>query len=167
MTRLALAATLSSNYGIYGPAYELGDHQPMHEKSEEYLNSEKYEMRVWNLKAKHSLKDFITKINKIRHANVALQSNANTNFHESGNDQVLCFTKHTDDHSNIIMTVANLDFVNTQSATLTLPFEGKVTDLISGRRLNQNEAQLQVTLNPAEQPVMILKIEGARKNRAK
>ena len=74
MQRLILAATLGASYGMYGPAYELGENVPAKQVSEEYLNSEKYEIRHWDLDAPHSLSPLITRVNTIRRENVALQS---------------------------------------------------------------------------------------------
>ena len=66
MARLALAATLGANYGIYGPAFELCEARPYKPGSEEYLDSEKYEIRCWDLAKPDSLKEFIQLINRIR-----------------------------------------------------------------------------------------------------
>src|SRR5262249_36503891 len=74
MARLVLAATLGASYGIYGPAFELGENRPREQGSEEYLDSEKYEIKHWDLDRPGSLKDFITRVNRIRRQNPALQS---------------------------------------------------------------------------------------------
>ena len=72
--RFLLAATLGANYGIYGPAFDLGENVPAKPGSEEYLNSEKYEIRHWDRSASTSLAPLITKVNQIRRDNPALQS---------------------------------------------------------------------------------------------
>src|SRR6185295_1144421 len=72
MARLVLAATLGANYGIYGPAFELGENQPREPGSEESLHSEKYEIRQWDHNRAGNLRDFITRINRARHENPAL-----------------------------------------------------------------------------------------------
>ena len=72
--RIVLAATLGPNYGIYGPAYELGENKPLRPGSEEYLNSEKYEIRHWNLDAPHSIDSTIATINRARRENPALHA---------------------------------------------------------------------------------------------
>ncbi len=82
MTRVALAATLSANYGIYGPAFELLEHEAMRPGSEEYLNSEKYQIRNWDRDRPDSLADFITVLNRARNQNPALQSDAGLQFPE-------------------------------------------------------------------------------------
>ena len=69
-----MAATLAASYGIYGPAFELGRNAPAKKVSEEYLNSEKYQIRQWELDAPHSIAPLITKVNQIRRENPALQS---------------------------------------------------------------------------------------------
>ena len=82
MARLVLAATLSPNYGIYGPAFELQEAAPREEGSEEYLDSEKYQQRTWDLKRADSLAPLITSINTARRAHPALQSNERLLFHD-------------------------------------------------------------------------------------
>ncbi|HEX3998758.1 MAG TPA: alpha-1,4-glucan--maltose-1-phosphate maltosyltransferase [Pirellulales bacterium] len=111
VTRLILAATLGANYGIYGPAFELCESQPMRAGSEEYLNSEKYELRSWPLDRPDSLRELIGRVNRIRRGNPALQRDANIEFHPVDNaaQQLLCYSKRTDDFSNRIVVVANLD----------------------------------------------------------
>ena len=74
MARLVLAATLAGSYGIYGPAYELREHRPREHGSEEYLDSEKYQLRHWNHDDPESLAPFIARVNRIRHDNPALQT---------------------------------------------------------------------------------------------
>ena len=93
MARLVLAATLSANYGIYGPAYELIEHQPRAPASEEYLNSEKYQLRGWSYNASNSLADFIARVNQIRRDHVALQSNESLRFLTVDNDQLMAYVK--------------------------------------------------------------------------
>ena len=109
MIRLVLAATLGANYGVYGPAFELCENQAAAPGSEEFLNSEKYELKHRELNTPSSLKDFIARINRIRRENPALQSDRNLRFHETDNPMLLCYSKTTDDLSNIIIVVVNLD----------------------------------------------------------
>ncbi|RJQ77168.1 MAG: alpha-1,4-glucan--maltose-1-phosphate maltosyltransferase, partial [Desulfobacteraceae bacterium] len=115
LLRLVLAATLSSNYGIYGPVYELGESEAKESFSEEYLNSEKYEIRHWDLNSSGSIKGFIRRINRIRKQNPALQQTRNLQFHAVENEEIICYTKHSDDFSNIVMVAANLDPHHTHS----------------------------------------------------
>ncbi|HWB33219.1 MAG TPA: alpha-1,4-glucan--maltose-1-phosphate maltosyltransferase [Acidobacteriaceae bacterium] len=95
MSRLILATTLASSYGIYGPAYELGENVPVKEGSEEYLNSEKYEQRHWNRRAPQSLAPLVALLNKIRNENPALQSDRSLHFHTVDNPWIVCYSKTT------------------------------------------------------------------------
>ena len=120
MIRLVLAATLGANYGIYGPAFELLDALPREPGSEEYLDSEKYEIKHWDRERAESLKELIARINHIRKENPALQSDWSLRFHEVDNEQLICYTKQTEDLSNVIAVVVNLDPHHTQEATVSL-----------------------------------------------
>jgi starch synthase (maltosyl-transferring) len=108
--RLVLAGTLSSNYGIYGPAYEAMEHLPLKEGSEEYLHSEKYQTRAWDLDRSENLRGVITAVNRARRENVALQSNERLVFHPTDNENLLCYSKQSEDGGNLILTVVNLNF---------------------------------------------------------
>ena len=88
--------------------------------SEEYLNSEKYELKHWDSESPWSLKDFIARVNRIRRENPALQSDANLRFHETDNPQVICYSKATDDLSDIVIVVCNLDPFHTQTGWIDL-----------------------------------------------
>src|SRR6202034_532614 len=105
--------------GIYGPAYELAENAPAKPapgktESEEYLDSEKYEIRQRDRNAPDSLVPLITKLNQIRHENRALQSNTSLHFHTVDNPQLICYSKTTPDSENTILVVVNLDSVNEQ-----------------------------------------------------
>ncbi len=118
--RLVLAATLSSNYGIYGPAFELCLQEPFPDK-EEYNHNEKYELKNWNWDAPGNLKDIIALINKIRRENPALQRTNNISFVETDNPQLLAYLKSTPDYSNNVLVVVNLDPYNGHAGWLTFP----------------------------------------------
>ena len=120
MIRLVLAATLGASYGIYGPAFELSENQAVAPGSEEFLNSEKYELKHRELNTPASLKGLIGRINRIRKENPALQSDRNLRFHETDNPMLLCYSKTTDDFSNIIIVVVNLDAFHTQTGWVQL-----------------------------------------------
>jgi starch synthase (maltosyl-transferring) len=154
--RLALAATLSANYGIYGPAFELGDNTPREETSEEYLNSEKYEIKNWDLEAPHSLRDFITRINRIRRENPALQQDHNLTFHETDNPHLLCYGKGD------IVVIVNLDPSHRQAGWITLNLNrtNEATDLMTGQRRFWRNAKEYSELSPDVSPVQILKMRG-------
>src|SRR5204863_3462402 len=89
-SRVALAATLSASYGIYGPAFELCEARPREPGSEEYLDSEKYELKTWPLDRRDSLRPLLTRLNRIRRQHPALQSNDSLHFHDTDNPQLLC-----------------------------------------------------------------------------
>ncbi len=118
--RLVLAGTLAANYGIYGPAFELCEHTPREPGSEEYLSSEKYEIRNWDLNRTDSLKDFVGRLNRIRRENPALQSDWSLRFHPTDNEQLICYSKATEDMSNLILVVVNLDPWHLQSGWVEL-----------------------------------------------
>jgi starch synthase (maltosyl-transferring) len=121
MARLVLAATLGASYGIYGPAFELCENVPIKPGSEEYLNSEKYEIRRWDLDRADSLKNFITRVNQARREYPALQSNESLRIHPVDNEQLMAYTKESREGSNTILVVVNLDAHYTQSGWVTLP----------------------------------------------
>ncbi len=106
--RLVLAATLSSVYGIYS-GFELCENTPAHAGSEEYLDSEKYEIkhRDWNQPG--NLREFIALVNRTRRENPALQLYQNLCFHSTDNEQIICYSKATLDYSNTVLVVVNLD----------------------------------------------------------
>lgn len=120
MIRLILAATLSSNYGIFGPAFELCVSEAIPGK-EEYLDSEKYEVKHWEWDKPGNIKDFIAQVNRIRKENSALQTTHNVQFYEADNDYILFYGKATEDLSNIILVVVNLDPYHTQSGWVRVP----------------------------------------------
>lgn len=122
MIRFVLGATLSSNYGIYGPAFELFVNEALPGK-EEYLDSEKYEIKHWKWDIPGNLKDFITRVNRIRKENPALQTTWNLQFYEVDNDMLLFYGKATDDLSNILLIVINLDPFHTQSGWVKVPIK--------------------------------------------
>ncbi len=175
MARLVLAATFSSNYGIYGPAFELVEHTPREKDSEEYLNSEKYEIKHWDIDRKDSLKDFITRINRIRRENPALQSNTNLWFNATDNDNLICYSKHTEDLSSIILVVVNLDPHRTVSGWVNVPLEAwgldsaqpcRAFDLLNDTSHTWQKEWNQIELNPDICPACIFRISGSiRKSR--
>ena len=157
MARLVLAATLCANYGIYGPAYELIEREPRASGSEEYLNSEKYEVRYWNTAQPHSLKDFVARVNRIRRDNPALRQDRNLEFYPVDNEQLICYGKWNDDCSNIIIALVNLDPYHRQAGWVQLPLEAldidphhpyQMHDLLSGGRYLWNGERNFVELNP-------------------
>jgi starch synthase (maltosyl-transferring) len=167
ITRLVLAATLCSNYGTYGPAFELFENKPREPGSEEYLNSEKYEIKHWDIARKDSLKDIIGCINRIRRDNLSLQRNRNLWFNTTDNNQLICYSKHTDDLANIIFTVVNLDPRYTQSGTVNIPLQAwgldpqqsyEVHDLLNDTHYTWRGEWNPVELNPYVCPAHVFRI---------
>ena len=122
MMRLVLAATLSASYGMYGPAFELFVQDAI-EGREEYLYSEKYEIKHWDRKREDSLKDFVAKLNRIRRENTALQDTWNVEFYNAENDYLMCYGKTSEDLSNIIIVAVNLDPYHTQGGWVHVPVD--------------------------------------------
>jgi starch synthase (maltosyl-transferring) len=165
ISRVVLAATLAANYGIYGPAYELMEHAPREPGSEEYLNSEKYEVRKWDLTRSDSLKEILKRLNAIRRENPALQSDWSLRFHPVQNDQLIAYTKQDD--ANLILVVVNLDPYNVQSGWVSLPLaemgipEGEeylVDDLLGGGRYLWKGAHNYVELSPYTLPAHVFRV---------
>ncbi len=121
--RVVLAATLTASYGIYGPAYEFLEGEPREPGSEEYLDSEKYQQRVWDLERADSLRGLIGRLNAIRRAHGALQSNESLRFHDIDDPQLLAYSKQTEDGSDIVLTVVNLDPRAAHAGILNVPLE--------------------------------------------
>ena len=164
MIRLILAATLGANYGIYGPAFELMESRPIRHGSEEYLDSEKYQIRHWDLGRPDSLRELITVVNRIRKENAALQSDWSLEFHPVDNDQLICYSKRSLDGTNLIVTVVNLDPHNVQSGFVDLPLdrfqiEGdrpyQAHDLLTSARYVWTGRKNYVQLDPAGIPAHI------------
>ena len=118
--RFLLASTIGANYGIYGPAFELLESKPIRVGSEEYLDSEKYQIRNWDLERKDSLRELIMLVNSIRRNNPALQNDWSIQFHPTDNEQLICYSKQSDDKTNTVLVVINLDPHHTQSGFITL-----------------------------------------------
>ena len=165
--RLVLAATLGASYGIYGPAFELCENTPTEQGSEEYLNSEKYEIKRWDLSAPQSLENLIARVNQIRRENPALQSNRNLKFHPTDNEQLIAYTKCNDDASDTILTVVNLSPHHKHSGWLTLPLEEfgldakktfQMHDLLSDARYLWNGEKNYVELNPEKTSAHIFRL---------
>jgi starch synthase (maltosyl-transferring) len=168
MTRLVLAATLSASYGIYGPAFELMESDPREPGSEEYLDSEKYQIRQWDLDQPGSLRHFVARLNRIRRENAALQSDWTLAFHSTDNDSLLCYSKSggAGDDSLMLM-VANLDPHHVQSGWVDLPLGAlgldagqafQAHDLLSGARFLWRGARNYVSLDPQTAPAHIFRL---------
>lgn len=169
MSRVALAATLAANYGIYGPAYELLEHRALRAGGEEYLDSEKFELRVWDRDRADSLADFIGVLNRARRDNPALQGDAGLRFLDIDNEQMIAYAKASDDRSNIVVCVVNLDPHHTQSGWLVIdpgafglePQQAyQMHDLITGAHFLWSGARNYVSLDPSRCPVHVMQLRA-------
>jgi starch synthase (maltosyl-transferring) len=166
MMRLVLAATLSSSYGIYGPAFELLVNEAIQGK-EEYLNSEKYELKNWDRDREGNLKDFIARINTIRRENPALQTTYTIRHYTIDNDRILAYGKNTEDYENIILIAVNLDPFHTHSGWITIPIQELgidphqpylVHDLIGDDKYIWQGERNYIEINPNTSPACIFRI---------
>jgi starch synthase (maltosyl-transferring) len=167
MTRLALAATLSASYGIYGPAYELCENRPREQRSEEYLDSEKYQIKHRDLDRPDGLRDFITRVNTARRDNPALHFDWSLRFHGTDNGELICYSKTTRDKSNAMLMVVNLDPYHRQSGWTDLDLEAlgvaenegfQVHDLLSDARYLWHGRRNYVELDPHVCPALIFRV---------
>jgi starch synthase (maltosyl-transferring) len=165
MQRLILAATLGANYGMYGPAFELGENVPAKPGSEEYLNSEKYEIRRWDRSASHSLAPLITQINQIRRDNPALHSDGSLHFHPADNPNLLCYSKSNG--GNTILVAVNLDPTQEQAGWIDLDLKHlaiphnvnfEIEDLLTGARYQWHGRSNYVALKPDVMPAHVFRL---------
>ena len=164
-TRLALAASLGGNYGVYS-GFELCEFLPVPGK-EEYLNSEKYEIRAFDWKAEGNIREDIAFFNRIRREEPALQDFRSLAFYNFWNDQVLYYGKRTQDRSSFLLFLVNLDPHSAQGGhfevpmwELGLPDDGtvRVTDMVDGREFAWHGKIQHWWLNPQERPYAVFKI---------
>ncbi|MBI5717617.1 MAG: alpha-1,4-glucan--maltose-1-phosphate maltosyltransferase [Burkholderiales bacterium] len=169
MSRVALAATLAANYGIYGPAFELLEARALRAGGEEYQDSEKYELRAWNRDDPASLAAYIGVLNRARRDNAALQSDAGLRFIDIDNDQMIAYAKSTPDRSNIVVCVVNLDPHHLQSGWLTLDLAAlgleanqayQMHDLLTGSHFLWQGARNYVSLDPQRSPAHVMQLRS-------
>ena len=162
MIRVLLAATLSPLYGIYS-GYELCENEALPGR-EEYLDSEKYQFKERDWDAPGNIKDWISRLNKIRKQNRALQLYTNLRFHNADNEAVLFYSKMTAARDNIILVLVNLDPFRKQNSFVYVPVEQfgqmesdkyRVQDLLSGTTYTWRGQRNYVELDPAVQPAHI------------
>ena len=165
MIRGALAATLSSVYGIYS-GFELCENAALHGK-EEYWDSEKYQFKGRDWNAPGNIKEFMTRINRIRRENRALHQYDNLRFYQSENENVLFYGKMTESRDNIILIVVNLDPWNRQDSFIHVPIEEfgwmesdtyQVHDLLWNERYLWHGRRNFVSLDPHQKPVHIFRV---------
>ena len=165
--RLVLAATLGASYGIYS-GFELAEHMPVRAGSEEYLDSEKYQILVRKFEAPDSLAELISRVNAIRREHPALQRDWGLRFHSTDNPQLLCYSKRSADGADVVLMVVNLDAVNMQHGFVQMPLADwgltsgstvQVTDLLSAERYFWRGEWNYVRLDPQAQPAHILAVQ--------
>ncbi|MGH8801511.1 MAG: alpha-1,4-glucan--maltose-1-phosphate maltosyltransferase, partial [Casimicrobiaceae bacterium] len=167
MARLVLAATLCANYGIYGPAFEHLDLTPREPGAEEYLNSEKYELRQWDPDRADSLAPFIARVNAARRDNCALQRDGGLAFVPTDNDMLIAYLRFDAEQTNALLVVVNLDPHHTQSGWVVLDLARlaidpgqafQVHDLLTDARFLWSGARNFVLLDPQRVPAHVISV---------
>lgn len=172
--RFLLAATLSASYGIYAPPFELfiADALP---GREEYLHSEKYEIRCWDWDDPRNMRELISRVNRIRRENPALQTTWNVRFCETDNENIICYLKSSADRANLLLVVVSLDPFNSQEGSVSVPLEELgisagppylVHDLLTDEKYIWHDERNRVALNIHAMPAKIcrLKLRLRREN---
>lgn len=164
LQRYFLAATLSSNVGIYGPVFEYMISTPMAPGKEEYLDSEKYQCYKWDWTIQNKLTAIITKVNAIRKENSSLQQTNNIVFCDTNNEHVIAYYKFDDNLESETLMVVSLDAHQTGTAMIKLPVDKlgthniQITDLITGNSYSWNNEWNYIELSP-DLPFHLFKIE--------
>ena len=160
--RLILAATLGASYGLYASPFLALEGRPREHGSEEYLDSEKYQVRSWQEDG--TMRELVTLVNRIRRDNPALHSDRGLRFHFTENEQLLAYSKSTPDGSNVVLVVVNVDPHHVQRGWVNLPLaelgiDGdrpyQAHELISGARFFWTGPRNYVELNPNSIPAQI------------
>jgi starch synthase (maltosyl-transferring) len=165
LIRAVLAATLTTVYGIYS-GFELCENVPVPGK-EEYLNSEKYQFKERDWNAPGNIKDYITKLNRIRNQNRALHEYENLRFQTVENEQIIFYSKATEALDSIILVLVNLDPYNHQSGFAYVPLESfginggdpfQVEDLLTGEKFVWRGRRNFVMLDPHSRPAHVFRL---------
>ncbi|MGA2209877.1 MAG: maltotransferase domain-containing protein [Acidimicrobiales bacterium] len=168
VARLVLAGGLSANYGIYGPVFELMWNEPAAPGSEEYLHSEKYEVRHHDLDDPRSLRDLVARVNAARKAHRALQRQSGLRFLPVDNEQIIAWLRRDDSGEDLVVGVVNLDpnwvqagFVELDLAEVGLPAGTPfpVRDLLTDSVYVWQTGPNYVQLDPAGTPAHLLALE--------
>ncbi len=163
--RYVLAATLAATYGMYGPAYELGENVPRDPDSEEYLDSEKYEIKAWDLEKAKPFEALIARMNRVRREHRALQSNDGLAFHATDNPMLLAYSKREADDA--VLVVVNLDAklphmgwvtVDPEPLGLAEDAQFEVTDLLTGGTWRWRAGRNYVHLSPDQAPAHVFAV---------
>ncbi len=167
MSRLVLAATLSGNYGIYGPVFEHGWSAPREAGSEEYLHSEKYQVHHHDFERPDSLQHFIARVNEVRRESPAIAHAGALEFHDAENDHIICYSRSSPDLADIVLVIVNLDPNYRQSAWISFPLEKfdlpanrayQMHDLLTNARYLWHGNRNYVELDPATGPAHIFRV---------
>jgi starch synthase (maltosyl-transferring) len=165
--RLILAATLGATYGIYS-GYELAENVAVKPGSEEYLDSEKYQVRIRNFKDPLSLAEMVGRVNQIRREHPALQRDRGLRFHQTDNPKIICYSKRSQDGTDLVLAIVNLDPHYMQHGFVQLPLTEwglnpgsaiEVVDLISGERYYWRGEWNYVRLDPEARVGHILHVQ--------
>jgi starch synthase (maltosyl-transferring) len=165
--RFVLAATLGASYGIYS-GFELIENIPVREGSEEYLDSEKYQIRPRNFDAPHSLTETISRVNAIRREHSALHGDWSLRFHATDNPELLCYSKRSEDGADTLLMVVNVDPLHMQHGFVQVPIADwgiaadaayDVVDLLSNERYTWRGEWNYVRLDPQGRMAHILHVQ--------
>ncbi|RYY14299.1 MAG: DUF3416 domain-containing protein, partial [Alphaproteobacteria bacterium] len=170
VVRATLAATLSSVYGIYN-GFEMCEAAPYPGK-EEYLNSEKYELKAWDYDRPGNIREHIVKLNQIRRENPALWDFRNVTFTGAYNDNIIAYAKTTPDRDNCVFVMVNLDPKNRQECTYEVPLwllgedDGgavAVEDLLDGYTFELRGKSHRIALDPVERSCIIWRLSRPKR----
>jgi starch synthase (maltosyl-transferring) len=165
LTRFILAATLGASYGVYGPAFELCENRPREHGSEEYLDSEKYQIRQWDTGKARTMRELIKRVNHARRAHPALQSDHSLEFLDTDNEQIIAYSKSSADSSDVVLAVVNLDPHHIQRGWVSLPLDRwgisptdnlQFHDLLTDARFLWSGRRIYVELDPQFVPAHVL-----------
>jgi starch synthase (maltosyl-transferring) len=164
--RVVLAATLSGSYGIYGPPFELCEFEAI-PGTEEYRDSEKYQVRRWDLDRPGHIRQWIARLNDIRREEPALTQGAPPRFFDVDNEELIAYSRTVGGHDGVVVVVVNLDPRHVQSGWLDLPLEElgldeqrpfQAHDLLGGGRYLWHGRRCYVSLDPASAPAHVLRL---------
>jgi starch synthase (maltosyl-transferring) len=167
LIRAALAATLSGLWGVYN-GFELCEGTPVSAGREEYLDSEKYQLRAWDWDRPGNIVAEITALNRLRRENPALQSHLNVRFQTAYNDMILYYEKSTPDRSNVLLIAVSLDPAGVQEADFEVPLWEwghrddatlDATDLLTGEAVTWQGKMQHVRLTP-DRPYAIWRVRA-------
>ncbi|ESR22588.1 alpha-1,4-glucan--maltose-1-phosphate maltosyltransferase [Lutibaculum baratangense] len=165
LVRAVLAGTLSPSYGIYEP-FVLTEATPVPGK-EEYLDSEKYEIRAWDRERPGNIRAELTRLNEIRRLHPALRRIETVSFLNAWNDNILAYAKITADRSDALLILVNLDPHTAQTADYEVPLWEfglpddatiGVQDLFGGNHFTLTGKIQSITLDPADRPFMVWRL---------